>query len=226
MNNIEKGKYRHFKGGEYEVLGLGKNSETEEDTVIYKSIATGETWLRPASMWTETIKRDGCEGPRFVKIDDNASLKQTSSRRELAMEYFKQGYNCTQAVIAAYSDIINIEFDTAMKLGASFGGGMGRLREVCGAVSGMFAVVGAIKGYSDPKDIDGKKEHYALIQSMATDFKEQNGSIICRELLGLDTKTPDNPTPAARTDEYYKKRPCGELVGIAAEIAEKALGLH
>lgn len=139
-------------------------------------------------------------------------------RKNTAINYFKQGYNCSQAVIAAYSDIIDIPFEKAIMIGASFGGGMGRLREVCGAVSGMFTVVGLVKGYTSPTDNDAKKAHYELIQALAGSFTKENGSIICRELLNLQTNQPDSPKPEARTTEYYKKRPCAELVGDAAEI--------
>ena len=97
---------------------------------------------------------------------------------------------------------------------------MGRLREVCGAVSGMFLVAGVLYGYDDPKDYDKKTEHYARIQQLAKEFEVLNGSIICRELLGLGTEK-EGPTPDKRTDEYYKKRPCAELVGMAAAIMEQ-----
>lgn len=133
------------------------------------------------------------------------------------MELFKQGYNCSQAVIAAFCEDIGIDLETALKLSSSFGGGMGRLREVCGAVSGMFMVAGMKYGYSDPKDIASKTEHYKLIQDLASRFLEENRSIICRELLGMN-QGPDSHIPEARTNEYYKKRPCVELVGCAAQI--------
>lgn len=141
---------------------------------------------------------------------------------EHAVELFKQGYNCSQAVFGAFCDEMNIDFETAVKMASSFGGGMGRLREVCGAASGMFMVAGMKYGYIDPNDNNAKAEHYALIQELANKFKEQNGSIVCRELLGLG-KGPDNPVPEARTESYYKKRPCPELVGMAAEIMDKML---
>ncbi len=134
-----------------------------------------------------------------------------------AMEYFHQGYNCAQSVMAAFSSEMGMDFDTAIKVSSSFGGGMGRLREVCGAVSGMFMVAGVVCGYANPDDNAAKSEHYKLIQQLAAQFKAQNGSIICRELLGLN-KGADSPVPESRTPEYYKKRPCAELVGIAAKI--------
>jgi len=113
-----------------------------------------------------------------------------------------------------------MEKDALARLTSSFGGGMGRLREVCGAVSGMFAAAGLLYGYDDPKASTEKADHYARLQAMAKEFEHENGSIVCRELLGLTVKH-DAPTPEARTDAYYKKRPCKELVGCAAEILEK-----
>lgn len=137
-----------------------------------------------------------------------------------AIGLFKEGYNCSQAVFLAFEDKLNIDRSVALKLSSSFGGGMGRLREVCGAVSGMFLVAGVLYGYDDPKDYDKKTEHYARIQQLAKEFEVLNGSIICRELLGLGTEK-EGPTPDKRTDEYYKKRPCAELVGMAAAIMEQ-----
>jgi len=144
------------------------------------------------------------------------------TRKEIAMEYFAEGYNCAQAVALAFCDLLPMEKDTLARLTSSFGGGMGRLREVCGAVSGMFAAAGLLYGYDDPKARAEKADHYARLQEMAKAFEKENGSIVCRELLGLTVKH-DAPTPEARTDAYYKKRPCKELVGCAAEILEKYL---
>ena len=137
-----------------------------------------------------------------------------------AMDLFKEGYNCSQAVFLAFEDKYDIDRTTALKLSSSLGGGMGRLREVCGAVSGMFLVAGILYGYDDPKDYDKKTEHYARIQQLAKEFETMNGSIICRKLLGLDVEK-DAPKPDRRTDEYYQKRPCAELVGMAATIMEQ-----
>jgi C_GCAxxG_C_C family probable redox protein len=137
-----------------------------------------------------------------------------------AMDLFKEGYNCAQSVFSAFSDELGMDTETALKLSSSFGGGMGRLREVCGAVSGMFMIAGLQYGYADPKDRKAKAEHYRLIQELAARFKEENHSIICRELLGLPAG-PDSPTPEARTQTYYKKRPCVEMVGCAAKIMEQ-----
>lgn len=140
--------------------------------------------------------------------------------REHAIELFKQGYNCSQSIFGAFCEECGIDFETAVKLSSSFGGGMGRLREVCGAVSGMFMVAGMKYGYSNPKDSVSKAEHYKLIQELAEQFREKNGSIVCRELLGLSIKK-DNYVPEERTSEYYKKRPCVEVIGDAAEIMYK-----
>lgn len=140
-----------------------------------------------------------------------------SNNSEKAKELFKQGYNCSQAVFCAYCDELGIDFETAAKLSSSFGGGMGRMREVCGTVSAMFMIAGLKYGNSSPNDNETKTEHYKLIQKLAKEFKDKNGSIVCRELLGLDKKSQD-PTPENRTEEYYKKRPCVEMVGDAAEI--------
>ncbi|SDM85333.1 C-GCAxxG-C-C family protein [Acetanaerobacterium elongatum] len=138
----------------------------------------------------------------------------------LAEQLFTQGYNCSQSIFAAFSDELNLDKETALKLASSFGGGMGRLREVCGAVSGMFMVAGLKYGYSDPNDYAAKADHYKRIQLLAQRFKEENGSIICRELLGLQNG-PDTPIPEIRTSGYYKKRPCVELVKSAAKIMEE-----
>lgn len=141
---------------------------------------------------------------------------------ECAVKLFKEGYNCSQAVIGVYCEELGMNMETALKMSSSFGGGMGRLREVCGAVSAMFMVAGLKYGYADPKDSTLKQRHYELIQMLSKRFKERNGSIICRELLGLDV-IHDRPVPDARTEEYYKKRPCVELVKCAAEIMDEVI---
>ncbi len=139
---------------------------------------------------------------------------------DLARHHFKSGANCAQAVILTYSDLCGITPEHALKLGASLGGGMGRLREVCGAVSGMFVVLGLLYGYTDLQDKAAKDAHYALIQHAAALFKAQTGSIVCRELLGLAPRQVDPSTSEARTDAYYKKRPCVEMVALAATILD------
>ena len=142
------------------------------------------------------------------------------TRREAAMSNFMKGYNCSQSIVLAFSDMLNIDEATLLKLSSSFGGGMGRLREVCGSVSGMFMVAGLLYGYDGPETGQIKADHYARIQELAHRFEEKHGSIVCRELLGLSVRH-DDPTPEARTTEYYKKRPCPEMIGDAAEILEQ-----
>lgn len=134
-----------------------------------------------------------------------------------AGELFHEGYNCAQAVIAVFAEEVGLDMDTAMKFGASFGGGLGKMREVCGAVSGMAMAAGMKYGAYEIGDNARKKEHYALIQELARRFKEKNGTIICRELLHLD-KGIYEATPEVRSTEYYKKRPCREMVEDAAYI--------
>lgn len=144
---------------------------------------------------------------------------------EKARELFLQGYNCSQAVFGAFCEEFGMNFETAVKLASSFGGGMGRMREVCGAVSGMFMAAGLCCGYAEPKDIAAKKEHYERIQHLAAEFKQKNGSIVCRELLEarIQKKVNDDPIPEARTAEYYKARPCAQMVADAVEILERYL---
>lgn len=139
-----------------------------------------------------------------------------------ARELFEQGYNCAQSVFAAFSDDIGMDFDTSLKISSSFGGGMGRLREVCGAVTAMFMIAGLKYGYADPQNDEVKAEHYKLIQSLAFRFKEMNGSFICCDLLGL-AKGPDDPAPETRSEDYYHSRPCSELVACAAEMIENTI---
>lgn len=141
------------------------------------------------------------------------------TRSEYAKKYFEEGYNCSQAVVLAFADKINVDKTLLLSMVSSFGGGMARLREVCGAVSGIFFVAGALYGYSDPQNKEQKIEHYKRIQNLAKKFRDKNGSIVCRDLLGLKSGS-DKPVPEDRTSEYYKRRPCAVLVEIAASILE------
>lgn len=147
------------------------------------------------------------------------------TRREAAMENFKKGYNCSQAIVLAFADMLPVDRTLLLRLASSFGGGMGRLREVCGSVSGMFMIAGLLYGYDGPETGQIKAEHYAGIQELAKRFEEKHGSIICREMLGLSVRH-DVPTPEARTAEYYKKRPCAEIIGDAAEILDQYIREH
>lgn len=143
-----------------------------------------------------------------------------SKHSDLAKELFKKGYNCAQAVFVAFGDETGLELENALKISSSFGSGMGRLREVCGAVSGMFMVAGMKYGYTDPLDRVSKAEHYKMIKHLANEFREENNSIVCRELLGL-CENKDSSNVQGRTKANHKKRPCIELVEHAAVILDE-----
>ena len=140
------------------------------------------------------------------------------SEKERAIELFKEGFNCSQSVFVAFSHRFGVDEETAKKISAGLGGGLGRMREVCGAVSGAAMVIGSICSATDGKDSESKMKNYELVREFADRFTKRNGSIICRELLGLDVKMEKSAKPEKRTAEYYKKRPCVELVGDAVEI--------
>jgi len=141
----------------------------------------------------------------------------------IAAELFLQGYNCAQAVAVAFSDLTGLSPQLSAKMASSFGGGMGRMREVCGAVSGMLMVTSLLYGYDRPEDEQGKKELYRLVQSLAEQFRQQNGSIICRELL---KNPPSDPNPSPRTEQYYRQRPCAAMVYTAAQILDDYIAAH
>lgn len=142
------------------------------------------------------------------------------NERERAVELFKEGFNCSQSVFTAFAHRFGIDEDTAKKISAGLGGGVGRLREVCGAVSGGAMVIGSLTAATEGHDAEGKQKNYELVQEFARRFIDENGSVICHELLGLDKESEKSPKPDSRTAEYYKKRPCVELVECAAEILE------
>ena len=144
------------------------------------------------------------------------------SRADRAEELFRQGYNCSQSVFAAFADKLGMTTEEAAGIASPFGAGFGKLREVCGAVSGMTLLAGYMRGYSDPQDYGSKKELYALIQEMCAEFRKQQNSIICRELLGLE-EGQDLAEPSVRTEEYYRSRPCIGACRTAAGIVEKYL---
>ncbi len=149
-------------------------------------------------------------------------MTKRMTKEKKATAFFKEGYNCAQAVFLAFADDLKMDRNVVIKMSSSFGGGMGRLREVCGAVSGMFIVAGMFWGYTDPDNQRAKAEHYRRIQKLATQFKEIHGSIICRDLLGLTEKS-NSPIPEKRTAGYYQKRPCVQLVGDAARLLEEMI---
>ena len=135
----------------------------------------------------------------------------------LSKEMFCKGYNCAQAVVAAFHEELGMTESEAARLSSSFGGGMGRMRETCGAVSGMLLVAGLLWGYGTPGDDEAKAAHYRLVQEMAAKVRERTGSLICRELLG---NPPSDPNPTPRTADFYKTRPCAGFVALAAEILD------
>ena len=141
-------------------------------------------------------------------------------RVERARNFFTAGYNCAQAVAMAFDDVMEMDVTTAARIAAPFGGGMGRMREVCGAVSGMTLVAGSICPSVDPKNMEERKANYALVQNFAAQFRAENGDIVCRRLLGLEpaVESAESAMPSERTAEYYRKRPCVEYVATAARI--------
>jgi len=140
-----------------------------------------------------------------------------------AAELFMKGYNCAQAVAMAFCDVTGLSESFTARMASSFGGGMGRLREVCGAVSGMLMVAGLLYGYDTYDDDHAKKAHYALVQELAGKFREQAGSIVCREIL---KNPPSDPAPTPRTAEFYAKRPCTRMVMLATRILEDYMAEH
>ena len=135
-------------------------------------------------------------------------------RIELAVSLFKEGYNCSQSVVAAFADMYGFTREQALRMSASFGGGIGRMRQTCG----LFLVAGLETGCTEGSNREGKEANYKLVQQLAQEFKQRNGSLICAQLLGLDKSAPTPATPEARTAEYYKKRPCVKMVEEAARI--------
>lgn len=180
------------------------------------------------------------------KIDINTDF-DLEERVQAARDNFKtHGYNCCQSVLLAYADVIGIDPQTAAVLASGFGGGMGRLREVCGSVSAMFMIAGFISPAADPSIKSDRTANYALVQELAGKFREKNGSIVCKELLGLVPKSTvgktgiglpvcqkadgspagivqESPEPSDRTPEYYRKRPCEELIACSARIIGERL---
>ena len=142
---------------------------------------------------------------------------------EKSFELFKSGYNCAQAVAVSFCDLTNLSETTAARMASSFGGGMGRMREVCGAVSGMFMVLGLLYGYDDPKADTEKKQLYTDVQALAEEFRKEAGSILCREIL---KNPPSDPNPSPRTATYYAMRPCERMVYNAADLMDAFITSH
>ena len=143
-------------------------------------------------------------------------------KADRAEELFRSGYNCSQSVFGAFAEDLGLDFDTAIRISSSFGGGVAHLRDICGVVSGMCMVLGAKYGDYEPNNNALKTKHYERVQSLIKEFSAHNGSFICRDLLGINAGTTE-PAPEERTSEYYKRRSCPELVHDAAEILEKYL---
>ena len=137
-----------------------------------------------------------------------------------AAELFVGGYNCAQSVAVAFCDVTGLDEKFTARMVSSFGGGMGRMREVCGAVSGMAMVASGLSPAADPKNMTERQQNYALVQRFADSFRRENGDIVCRRLLGLEPRqeAAETTMPSERTAEYYKKRPCVEYVATAARI--------
>jgi C_GCAxxG_C_C family probable redox protein len=150
---------------------------------------------------------------------NNSELEK---RTEQALAYFNEGYNCSQAVFMAYSDLYGFDKELAAKISSSFGGGMGRLREVCGAVSGMFMVLGLHYPATDVHDKEAKTTNYAAVQRTASEFKAEMGSYICADLLKIK-REPETPVPSERNAKYHALRPCARCVAMAAEIVGKEI---
>ena len=155
----------------------------------------------------------------------NVSKAPLPTRREQAEANFLAGYNCAQATALAFADLFPVDQETLLRMISSFGGGMGRLREVCGAVSAVFLTAGLLYGYSEPDNTQAKAAHYTRIQELAARFEAEYGTLICRELLGLSARH-DSPIPTKRTAEFYEKRPCKKIIGTAAEILEDYIKEH
>lgn len=139
-------------------------------------------------------------------------------RIKRAVELFKEGFNCSQAVCAAFADMYGYTQEQALQMSASFGGGIGRMRMTCGAACGMFLLAGLHKGCTEGADRAGKEANYKLVQQLADEFSRRNGSLICAELLGLSSQRHTETQPEQRTAEYYKKRPCVQMVEEAVRI--------
>lgn len=145
------------------------------------------------------------------------------NKKERARELFLQGYNCSQSVFCPFAEDYGLDMKTALKVSASFGGGIGRMRETCGALCGAAMVLGMEKGQTEPGDNQQKQMNYKAVQDMAARFKEMNGSTKCSELLNLRKNSPIVSVPDERTAEYYKTRPCLRMVESAVGILEDLL---
>ena len=153
---------------------------------------------------------------------EDVQATEDFSRKDYVQQLFREGYNCAQSVFAAYADLFGMDTKTALKMSSAMGGGIGRMREVCGAVSAMAMLAGLKEGNDDPENEEQKAHIYELVRHMAALFKEQQNTIICRELLGIEGME-ESAKPSQRTPEFYASRPCGRIIACAAEIIEEVL---
>ena len=144
-------------------------------------------------------------------------------RKDQAVETFYEGYNCAQSVFATYADLFGMDRETALRMSSAMGAGVGRMREICGAVSSMAMLAGLQEGNADPEDEEAKARIYTLVRKMSDRFRQENGSIVCRELLGIEPGAQESAAPQKRTKEYYESRPCPKLIACAARIIEEEL---
>ena len=148
-------------------------------------------------------------------------MEAMTNEERAAANFAEKGFNCTQSVLCAYSDALGLDERTALRVAAPFGGGGGRQREMCGTVSGALMVLGMLHAPDDPTDIQAKALLYKRVQAFCARFREENGSTVCRELLG--GMAGSGYVPEARTAEYYKKRPCARMCASAARILDGVL---
>ena len=170
----------------------------------------------------ETYSNDLSESDRKAN-NISRPIGSLSAKRELAEGLFESGHNCAQAVLCAFSEEVGLTDETCRKLASSFGGGMGRMRLVCGAFSAMLMVAGLLSGYTETGDYERKAAHYKLVQDLSKEFRSIHKTHCCNELLGGSADNSYKPT--ARSDEFYRIRPCKKIIGDCAEIIEKRWGL-
>lgn len=145
-------------------------------------------------------------------------MGKEEERIALSVELFKSGYNCSQAVVAAFADLYGVSREDALRISASFGAGIGRMRETCGAACGLFILAGLKFGTTEAKNTEAKAENYRIVQDLAEQFRKENGFLKCRDLLGLSEEKKESYKPEERTQQYYERRPCAKIVEEAARL--------
>ena len=199
---------------------------SDNESFARMTVAAFITPLNPTLEEMSDVKTAISEAVTNAVLHGYESRNSMEDRIEKAVELFKSGYNCSQSVVAAFADMYGFTQEQALRMGASFGGGIGRMRETCGAACGMFLVAGLETGATEATDREGKAANYAVVQELAAEFKKRNGSLICGELLGLKKKEPVSTVPEERTAQYYSKRPCAKMVEEAARIWCEYLEKH